>query len=548
MKTTLRNSVFLLLFFSTMIKTQAQVTVPIMNSYPSPVPSTIPTIFLDFDGHTITGTSWNGYVSGLPIYAAASTLDTAAMRQIFNRVAEDFKPFLLNVTTDSTRFYNQSTTRRQRVILTNSYQWFDPAGGAGGVANLNTFSSISDDPCFVFTSLLQNHVKSIAEATSHETGHTLGLFHQANWNTSCNLVSEYHYGQGDGEISWAPIMGVGYYKNVTTWNIGPDPYGCNRVQRDADVITKTANGITYRPDDIDSTFANAFDASFVSDQLTLNGEIGSSYDKDMIKFTLAALKRVRIDVLPFSVGAGNAGSNLDIQVNLYNNSEVLLRSYNPENLLSTSIDTTLPQGTYYLRVQGIGNANVPEFASMGTYIVNGQLSDAGTLPLRILRLMGTTSAGKHNLSWLIDADEQIVSQVLEVSEDGRNYVAVSSFADAATRNHSYKPTALNNTLLYRLNVTFNNGKQYYSNIVAIKQTGNIEIPKLVNKITNSNVVIITSPAVFDYAIYDLSGKSVAKGRLSAGINNVNISSNTSGIYFVRFIKDGEQWTDKFIRQ
>ena len=39
-------------------------------------------------------------------------------------------------------------------------------------------------------------------------------------------------GLGSGEIGWAPIMGVGYYKNFTLWNNGPNSFGCTNYQSD----------------------------------------------------------------------------------------------------------------------------------------------------------------------------------------------------------------------------------------------------------------------------------------------------------------------------
>ncbi len=268
----------------------------------------------------------------------------------------------------------------------------------------------------------------------------------------------------------------------------------------------------------------------------------------MFKFTLSSARQVHIDALPFSVGSGNSGSNLDIRISLYSNSQILLNTYNPASVLSATIDTTLNAGTYYLKVQGIGNTNAPEFASMGTYVLNAQLSGGGTLPLRVLRLMGGLTGDKHNLSWIIDADEQIVSQVLEVSGDGRNFAPVINSSDAQQRAYTYKPSSTNNTLIYRLNVTFDNGKQYYSNIVAIRQSGNVEIPKLVTNVISSNAVSVTSPGVFDYAVYDYAGKSVAKGKLNGGINTIQMGNTTSGMYIIRYAKGTEQWADKFVRQ
>ena len=88
----IRTIIILLSLISTMmIKAQ----VPLLNSYPSAQAA----IFLDFDGHTVNGSSWN--YNG-PIVCGASGLDNSQVAEIFNRVAEDYRPFNINVTTDST--------------------------------------------------------------------------------------------------------------------------------------------------------------------------------------------------------------------------------------------------------------------------------------------------------------------------------------------------------------------------------------------------------------------------------------------------------------
>ncbi|WP_305803521.1 hypothetical protein, partial [Thiolapillus sp.] len=45
----------------------------------------------------------------------------------------------------------------------------------------------------------------------------------------------YYSGHGDGFVSWAPIMGVGYYKNVTQWSKGEYP-DASQVQDDLAII------------------------------------------------------------------------------------------------------------------------------------------------------------------------------------------------------------------------------------------------------------------------------------------------------------------------
>ena len=60
----------------------------------------------------------------------------------------------------------------------------------------------------------------MAEAAAHEVGHTLSLKHQSIYNSSCVKTNEYHPGTGTGVTSWAPIMGVGYSKNITLFHNG----------------------------------------------------------------------------------------------------------------------------------------------------------------------------------------------------------------------------------------------------------------------------------------------------------------------------------------
>jgi len=71
---------------------------------------------------------------------------------------------------------------------------------------------------------------------------------------------------------------------------------------------------------------------------------------------------------------------------------------------------------------------------------------------------------------------------------------------------------------------------------------------LLSNLISSTTITVTSPGTFDYAVYDFTGKTIAKGQLANGINNINTNAITGGMYLIRFVKDGEQWTDKIIRQ
>src|SRR5437868_4810237 len=97
-------------------------SIPKLNSFPGAVA----TLFLDFDGHYVSTSFWN---SGNPINCAPSGMSDADITEAFYRTAEDFRPFNINVTTDSTVFLAAPLTKRFRVIITPTSAWCPGVGG-----------------------------------------------------------------------------------------------------------------------------------------------------------------------------------------------------------------------------------------------------------------------------------------------------------------------------------------------------------------------------------------------------------------------------------
>jgi hypothetical protein len=533
MKNLIRIALVILLLNSSMLIAQSQV--PALSSYPS----ASAVIFLDFDGQTVDNTSWN--TSG-PIYCGASGLTNSQITEIFNRVSEDYRPFNVNITTDSTVYWAAPSDMRIRVILTVTSSWY---GSAGGVSFVGSFTWGDNTPAFVFTALLNYNTKNIAEAAAHEAGHTLGLYHQASYDANCNKISDYNSGQGTGEIAWAPIMGVGYSKNFTLWNNGPNSFGCSNYQSDLDVIT-SVNGFTYRTDDFSNNFSGATAATFSNDQFDVNGIIERNTDQDMFKFVIPSFGEFTLDAVPYNVGNNDAGSDLDMQVSLYDYSQNLINVYNPGTLLSSVIDTALGAGIYYMKIEGKGNIYAPNYASLGSYSLRGGFVANSLLALRTLELHGTVNNDKHELSWQIDADENIESQILEFSTDGVHFITLVQ-PDNSARSFSYLPTTDGN-IQYRLNVTFDNGHRYYSNVVVLKQNSKIQRPRLAGNLSTSGTITVNSPGNFTYMIFDLTGKTVNKGMLTNGVNMINSYGLKSGMYVIRFADTQHQWTDKLMIQ
>lgn len=197
------------------------------------------TIYLDFDGEVVEGTSWNVPSEGLPgqpsyDMAPAATVDQNA---VWAGVAEDYAPFNVNVTTTNPgadALYKTSAgdnTYGSHVVITDTLPDFGE--GSGGIAFLGGLGSPSLSPAFVFTEGVGGGdpanatAQSVVVAASHEVGHNLGLSHDG-------FGAEEYY-QPEGGL-WGPIMGAPYYSPLTQWSNG-EYATANNQENDLAVMT-----------------------------------------------------------------------------------------------------------------------------------------------------------------------------------------------------------------------------------------------------------------------------------------------------------------------
>ena len=315
-------------------------------------PSPAGVILLDFNGQLVSGTSWNSMVGGADINCASANLTASDISIIVQRVTNDYSPFNITVTTDETVYNAASIYKRQRVVVTESWEWY---GQAGGTSFVGSFTTGTNTPCFVFSSLLNYNLKNIAEACAHEAGHTLGLRHQSTYDANCIKLSEYNIGQGSGEIGWAPIMGNSYYQNLSLWHRGTNSVSCTTIQDDVATI---AGVVGYRTDDYSNTISGA--ASLTS---SLSGTINNSSDVDFFLVNASTTKSV--SVVPFNVGVYNAGADEDLILRVYNSQGALISTI--DNSSTLDVATTLSAGVYYLSVSTTANPFTTTYGMLGKY-------------------------------------------------------------------------------------------------------------------------------------------------------------------------------------
>lgn len=324
-------------------------------------------VYLDFNGGPGPWVGWGNFV------ALPSGSSNAEIRDVWQRVAEDYQGFTVNITTDVQVFNNAQPTSRQHVMVTPTDI---AAQGSGGVAYLRSINSSADEVCWAFYTA----GKASAEVISHEVGHTVGLSHMGQ--DDANGHHEYYLGQGSGDVSWAPIMGGAYYDNVTLFSKG-DYANPSNTEDQLAIITTNNNNVAYRTDDDGATFATAKYLEILENNTVSNeGILETTGDVDAYRFTVTASSSVSITVNPV-----NAGPNLDIVASIYKSDNTTqITSANPATALPATVTATLPAGDYTLRVNGTGYGNplttgYSNYGVIGAYLISGTVSN-GVKPQR----------------------------------------------------------------------------------------------------------------------------------------------------------------------
>lgn len=443
------------------------------------------------------------------------------INEIFQRVATDFRIFDINVTTDSLRYAATDPLRRMHIIITPTYEWY---GSAGGVALVGSFGWGDDTPCWVFSTLLNNDSKYIAEAISHEMGHTLGLLHQSRFDTVCQKTLEYADGSGQGSEGWAPIMGVSYYRNVSTWTVGTSEQGCTSLQDDVQIISQR---LSILADDHGDDARSCSSLPMQGASMQVSGMISSASDRDVFSFRVNKITRVILKVNPEAVASNNEGANLNVRLELFNAFNEKIREINDTSSLSAMIDTSLNAGVYYLVVQGAGNGNMSEYGSRGMYTVDA--TSISALPVQHVELTGKITGRNHQLQWSVAADEPLRQIALMHSMDGIVFKEIRRSGTPRDR-YMYKP-AQPGKHYYRLKVLTEAGSEHYSKIVML-QDRNQRKPVLMGNIVQTQVQILLQEAT-RYELIGASGQRLQAGAMTAGVNRIPIRFAYTGILYLR---------------
>ncbi len=313
--------------------------------------------------------------------ATFSTAEHGYVQEVWREVTETYAPYDVDVTTQDpglagiTRSSSSDTTYGTHVLVTS-----DPApradicGSCLGVAWVGTFDNIDAggyyQPAWVFDYSTSFDPMIIAQAASHETGHTLGLSHDGTSSAS-------YY---SGTSAWGPIMGSSMNRAVSQWSKG-EYTGANNTEDDLAVIA--SNGLPLRADDHAGVTDLGSQASY-----DVSGVIGTRTDTDDFALTLPCT--TSMTVAARGIGAQTA---LDLSLTVLDGNGQVVASSSPASTragsppvsagMNASVTVPNATGNYVLRVDGVGNGSPAsggwsDYASLGQYTLTASGCEATT--------------------------------------------------------------------------------------------------------------------------------------------------------------------------
>jgi hypothetical protein len=375
-------------------------------------------LYLDFNGDTTP--TWGNYAPGTtPAYdtdgdpTTFSDAELASIHQIFDRVAEKYSPFNIDVTTVDPG--NLNNKQSAKVVIGGDGAWL--GSQAGGVAYVGGFTNSASNVVFVFPKNLGNgYAQYVGEAAAHESGHGFGLQHQSSYDATGTKTSEYAPANTAGD---APVMGNSYTARRGLWWLGTPSNSATTLQDDMSVISGSTNGFGYRADDFGNSLAAASTLTLNGTTLSGAGVVEKTSDSDVFSFTAGA------GALTLSVTPTTAGGMLDARINLTDDSGTVLAS--SDNGLAESLSTTVAQGTYYLTVSSHGGyGDVGEYTISGTETAPTTVTPQPTVPMAPSSLAAqATSTSAVHLTWTDNSSDETGFKIYS-SRDGSNWTLLGT--------------------------------------------------------------------------------------------------------------------------
>jgi len=534
------------------------------------------TVYVNFKGYTIVGTAWNSDGNSFQARpfdkdsnpSSFSNAERIDISEIWHRISEDLAPFDIDVTTEKPASFGPTVGHILITSDTDSTGTLMPHPTAGGVAYVGVWGRSNYEyyqPALVYyDNLGGGYAPYVAEAASHELGHNLALSHDGSDTVS------YYKGHGEGLTSWAPVMGVGYYNNVTQWSKG-EYSNANNTQDDIAIIS---NYLQLSVDDHSNTQAAATRLSVDSSGFVAssNPEFDALNARPDNKGIIET--RTDIDVFYFDAAAGNIsltinpawdaftrsirrGSNLDIQATLTNSAGNIITRSNPLTDTNAIIANNVVAGRYFLNIEGVGNTtsngNYSDYGSLGKYYISGNITTLSN---------DTTAPNPDPMSWSIypySTGRSSIAMTATAATDDSGFVeyqfvctsggsACISSAWQAERDYIATGLDASTTYSYQVKARDNSANETNLSTSSIATTNDNQAPisqddvVTINKNTASTITVLNNDSDADNDILQISSTSTpTNGAIAINGNTITYTPTTNYIgadSFTYSISDG----------
>jgi hypothetical protein len=386
----------------------------------------------------------------------------AQITEIWARVAEDYAPFDVNVTTvDPGNLDNGKTLM---VDIGQSNGWFTGSEGVDeGKSGISSIGSFTDDYPNVVFAFVENIAigygayndpttpAKVADTVSHEAGHSFGLLHHHVLNADGTLQNEYDPGSGN----WSPIMGDSLNRDTRhTWGIGMTgevgiesmslvfgntpiaEYDDRQIEVDSNVLGAV---LGFRADDFGDDIASATPLNMADGTGVASGIVGLrpfdpfgpvNRDVDVFSFNnaFAGQVTVRADVLGY-----HNGSNLNAHIELWSGDRMIATADPYDDQGNAQLIETLAPGTYYVKLMGAGEFDAGKYTL--TVQAPSVFGRAGTMSSDASRLAGQINGFFADTTKSVDSlplDTQVMPDAQTGLDTAETDATAAAPADGAT--------------------------------------------------------------------------------------------------------------------
>ena len=216
-----------------------------------------------------------------------------------------------------------------------------------------------------------------------------------------------------------------------------------------------------------------------------------------------------------------------------------------------------PTETYQLQAIEYNGAAAAEMYSPMTAVSGNPVSfvSAVSLPVHWLSFTGKELNAAMQLNWSTASEINSSHFIVERSANGISFETIGTVlaASGQSETHQYTYTdfsPLKTVSYYRLNQIDKDGKSVYSTVIKFSGVSNSDVK--IWSDTESGFIRVYVPvsnlSVTGVEIYDLNGRRLIQKQLQPGLNDINVSALSKGIYVVKaYSKNGLLKSESVLR-